>query len=215
MKILETTYIIIIGLSFLVSLSAFRWNFPVHLKFFSILLGLTFLVEFCAVYVVRKLHLQTNSPIYNSFMLIEFCAYAFLFKYIFRNKTSIAITYIILIVLPVNWIDSTILKFGFTRWNSYFLIVGSCCTIILALTYYYELLAYTEPVRLLKRPEFIIATGMLIFYTCLLPYLGSLNYLSNHHKPLAISLMNVLRILNIAMYSLFIYAFICQTTIRK
>ncbi|HEY0679915.1 MAG TPA: hypothetical protein VGD17_16640 [Chitinophagaceae bacterium] len=215
MKFLEPLYITVIGIAFLVSLSSFRWNFPFYLKFFSVLLGITFLAELTAVYWFRVFNLKTNSPIYNIFMPLEFTAYAFFFKQILTNRKAVAVAKVFLVLLPLAWLATTLFKFGLMKWNSYFLILGSCCTVILSVLYYAQLLANREPVKLLRVPEFFIVTGMLIFYTCLLPYLGSLNYLIANHKQLAISLLDVLRILNIFMYSLFIYAYICQMKVRK
>lgn len=215
MKFLESAYILAIGASFIVSLISFRYNFPLHLKFFSILLGITLAAELTAVYLFRALHLGTNSPVYNSFMLVEFCSYSFFYMQIYRHPKVIAVTKAFLILIPVCWIDSTILKFGFLRWNSYFSIVGSSCTVILAVIYYAQLLSDTDPIKPLKHPEFLISTGLLILYTCTIPYLGCLNYLVSYNLPLATSLLDVLRILNIIMYSLFLYAFICQMTTRK
>jgi len=213
MTVLETIYITVLGSSFIVSLISFRWNFPFHLKFFSLLLGLTFLVELCAIPIFRTFSLGTNSQVYTPFMLVEFCAYTFYYRQILKNRNLL--TSLLLLVVVLTWLISTIFIFGFFKWNSYISITGCCCTIILAVCYYGQLLRSSEPVKLLRQPEFFIATGMLIFYSCQLPFLGALNYLVNNHYELARSLLRVLQILNIVMYSLFTFAFLCNLTPKK
>ena len=161
MRVLEAIYVAVIGISFLVSLSAFKLDFPFYLKFFSALLGVTFVVEVCAVYVVRMLSIHTNSPLYNTFMLVEFCAYAFYSKKILTSKKAGLFARITLIALPLCWLATTLFKFGLSKWNSYFLIAGSCCTIAFCLIYYVQTFRNKEPIRLLKTPEFVIAREML------------------------------------------------------
>ena len=214
MEFLKPLYITFIGIAFLVSLISFKWNFPFHLRFFSALLGLTLLVELVAVYGLKEFKLgQYRNGLYNCFMLVEFSAYAYFFRQILTKWKFIPT--IFLVALPVCWLISNLLTKDINKWNSLFSVIGASCTIFMVVTYYAELLTSTEPVRLLKQPEFIIATAMLVFYTCTLPYLGPLNYLNERFIISSKTFLSVLRILNIIMYSLFSYAFICQRTIRK
>lgn len=212
MEFLVPIYITTIGISFLVSLTSFRWNGPFHLKFFSVLLGITFFIEIAAV-ISYKVYGPGNSHIYNPFVLVEFCAYVFFFRKILANKKQL--TVFILLVLLLSWLISTIWKFGFHSFNTYFVIIGSCCTVGLVVTYYAQILKSSEPVNLFKQPEFIIATGMLIFYTCTIAFLGSINYLYKNYESLAKAFLAVNRSLCVIMYSLFIYAYICQVKIKK
>ena len=116
-------------------------------------------------------------------------------------------------VLQRTWIRWFARSFGISSWNSYVYIVESLFTVCLAAAFYYQLFTAPTLIRLTTSPEFWIATGLIIFYTCNLPYLGMLNFITKDYLSLAKSLLMLLQILNIIMYSLFTLAFLCTKTI--
>jgi hypothetical protein len=213
MDFLQPIYIAFIGFSFLVSLTVFRYGGPPYLKTFSVLLGLTITTELLAVYGHKYLFHGISNATYNIFMPIEFCLYAIFYRIVLKNKNTL--TTILIIIILLTWSGSTFFLFGLHKWNSYISIVGCCCAIILAVCYYIQQLASPKFTSLARQPVFFIATGMLVFYSCQLPFLGTLNYLVKNHLSLAKDLLAVLRILNIVMYSLFTYAYICHLIQRK
>ncbi len=105
--------------------------------------------------------------------------------------------------------------FGITKWNSYVVIAGSFFIICFSAAYYYQVFTQDELARLDNSPEFWIATGLIIFYACNLPYMGMLNFLVKNYLGLAIKFLSILKILNVIMYSIFIYAFLCRIIIKK
>lgn len=207
------TYLAFVGIAFLSSLNAFRLDFPLHLKVFSILLGLDFLVEFSATVVVNLFHIRTNVPLYNCFMLVETMTYAWFFRAILTSRLLKGLIGGYLILFPIFWIIIVFFVFGISSWNSYVYIVESLFTVCLAAAFYYQLFTAPTLIRLTTSPEFWIATGLIIFYTCNLPYLGMLNFITKDYLSLAKSLLMLLQILNIIMYSLFTLAFLCTKTI--
>lgn len=207
------TYLAFVGIAFLSSLNAFRLDFPLHLKVFSILLGLDFLVEFSATVVVNLFHIRTNVPLYNCFMLVETMTYAWFFRTILTSRLLKGLIDSYLILFPIFWIIIVFFVFGISSWNSYVYIVESLFTVCLAAAFYYQLFTAPTLIRLTTSPEFWIATGLIIFYTCNLPYLGMLNFITKDYLSLAKSLLMLLQILNIIMYSLFTLAFLCTKTI--
>ena len=212
---MTTIYISVIALSFLSSLVSFRLDYAFHLKIFSLLLGLTLITELLAVHGLHLLSLKSNLPIYNTFVLVEFWIYVWFFSRILRNKKILLLTKWFLILFPFLWLITIVFIFGINNWNSYIIITGSAFTVFLSVYYYYELFTSAELVTLTKKPEFWIATGLIIFYAGNLPFTGMLNYLASNYKELAIKLVTVLRVLIIVMYSLFIYAYLCPINIRK
>lgn len=209
-------YILFIAIAFIFSLSSFRLNYPLHLRVLSLLLGIDLLAECLAVFGGAKLfHLKNNLPIYNFFLLIEFWMYAFYFKKIITSGLIKRAINFFLILYPFFWIITVYFLFGIDRWNSYIIIVGSCTTILLSAAYYYELFNSPKLIHLSKHPEFWIATALIIFYACNLPYMGMFNFLTKNYSDLAYDLLIVLRILNIVMYSLFAYAYLCTIITRK
>lgn len=209
-------YIFVVGLSFLISLLSFKWNYPFQLKIFSLLLGLTFLVElFAAIIVIKYFHWKNNFPIYNSFILIEILTYAFFYYNIMQIVWMRKLIASLAFVFFLFWVVSVFFIHGFNAWNSYVIISGGSFTVCVSLGYYYQIIQSKTEINLLSHPEFWIATGMLIFYSCQVPYFGTLNFLIKNYLPLAYSLMNVLLVINTFMYLTFIYAFLCPRIQRK
>jgi hypothetical protein len=207
--LLVYTYLAFIGIAFLSSLNAFRLDFPLHLKVFSVLLGLDFLVEFSSNVLVNLLHFRTNVPLYNCFMLVETMTYAWFFREILTSRLLKGLIGGYMILFPIFWIIVVFFVFGLYQWNSYVAIVESLFTVCMAAVFYYQLFTAPTLIRLTTSPEFWIATGLIIFYTCNLPYLGMLNFITKDYLPLAKSLLKLLQVLNIIMYSLFTLAYLC------
>lgn len=207
--------IAVIGIAFLSSLRAFRLDFPLHLKVFSLLLGLDFLVEFFSTVIVHRFHLRTNVPLYNCFMLVEFWIYGWFFRTVLTSPLLKRLIGYYLVLLPVFWVIVVFFVFGLRQWNSYLAITGSLFTVSMAAAFYFQLFTAPELTRLTSSPEFWIATGLIILYTCDLPYLGTLNFMSREYLPLAKKLLFIIQLLNIIMYSLFTMGFLCRTSTMR
>jgi hypothetical protein len=208
MSALNYIYLSVILIAFLSSLICFRLDFPIHFKIFSCLLGLTFLVEFFATIIGHVLHHKNNFWIYNAFTLIEFWTYGYFYYQVIQAKTLRRIIFFFLLIFPIFWYTTVFFLFGFNIWNSYVIIVGSFFSVLFAIMYYYQVITAREIQALRNLPEFWIATGMLIFYLGALPYFGTLNFLMEHNKPAATSLLRVLKVLDTLMYALFSYGFL-------
>lgn len=212
MPLITYIYLATILIAFISSLISFRLDFPFHLRLFSCLLGLTVVDEVTATllaYWIRK----PNHWVYNSYTLIEFCVYGYFFRSLLAGRNTQRLLLGFLFIFPIFWCITVFFIFGFTKWNSYVVIVGSFFTVVFCLLYYYRLLTAHEIVKLRHLSEFWIVTGMLIFYMAELPYFGALNYLIAHHEEMAEKLMIVLQSLGILMYLLFTYGYLCR--IRK
>ena len=207
--LLVYTYVAFVFIAFLSSLNAFRLDFPFHLKVFSVLLGLDFLVEFSSTVLVDLLYIQTNVPLYNSFMLVEAMTYAWFFRAILTSPALKKIITAYMILFPVFWLVLVFFVFGIHRWNSYVAIVESLFTVCMAAAYYHQLFSAPTLIRLTTSPEFWIATGLIIFYSINLPYLGMLNFITTEYLSLAKRLLKLLQVLNIVMYSFITLAFLC------
>jgi hypothetical protein len=214
--ILTSIYIGVIGIAFFASLfGSARFHLPRHLRIFSILLGCTLLTEVFSVYGVKFFHLKSNVPYYNFFMLAEFWTYAFFYSLIIRIPWMKKVIIGFLWGFPLFWLIVVFFVFGLRTWNSYLFIVGGVFTVCFSFSFYYQLFTNPEDVDLKTCPEFWIATGLIIFYTCNLPYIGMLNFLVKNYLSLAKTFLVVLKILNILMYSLFTYAFLCRIPTKK
>ncbi|HEY4338183.1 MAG TPA: hypothetical protein VGM89_19885 [Puia sp.] len=213
---LVNIYVAFIGIAFLSSLNAFRLDLPLHLKIFSLLLACDLVVEVCSTFLLGPVfHMRSNVQFYNVFMLVEYFTYAWFYRTILKNRLLRRLIGAYLILFPIFWFVAVFFVFGFDHWNSYLSIVGSFFTVCMAVAFYYQLFTAPQLTRLTVSPEFWISTGVIIFYTCNLPYLGMLNFITKEYLPLARKLLMLLQVLNIIMYSLFTLAFLCRTRTMK
>lgn len=204
-----------VGVAFLVSLVSFRFNYEWYLKFFSILLGLTFFVEVLTIVMINLAHVQSTQWVYNIFIPVEFVCYGYFFLLILKTRWIRQLVWALIIGCLAGGVATTFLVFHFHKWNSYQAIAAALFTIVFAVSYYYELFISDVRFELRSKPEFWIATGMIIFYSCQLPFLGTVNYLVKTSMNLALSLLNVLRCIDILMYLIFCYAFLCRIIIKR
>ena len=211
---LYNIYIIILAISFLSSLLSFRLDYPFHLKLFSILLGLTLLTEICANYLLKWLHLESNYPIYNVYILIQNCFYAVYFVFIISSSTSKKVIIFFLILFSAFWIATTFFILDANAWNSYATMFGDIFIVYFSVVYLYELFVSEKLVKLHISPEFWIAIASVIYFSSDLPLTGMLNYMAKNYPAQTLILYNILQLLNIIMYSIFIYAFLCRVKIH-
>lgn len=215
MSIPISYYILLITLFFAAGCSLIKFRLhPIHLKIFSILLIIDLFNELLATkglhFLMDTFHVKNNLIVYNTFVLIQFTAYAIYFFEVIQFKWFKKICIAFLLLFPVLWIVTVWYVFGIYNWNSYIHVAGSAFTIIACAVFFYQLYAGDELVSLSRNTEFWITAALFIFYTSNLPYTGMLNYLISNAFNVAESLGYVLRLLNIVMYSIIIYAFLCR-----
>ena len=211
-------YIVVLVISFLCSLVSFRLHYTFHLKLFSILLGITVLTELCASYLPDLLTTKTNYPAYNIFILIQGIMYAFYFRLINTSSKIKMIINLFLLLFILSWFITTIFYLGLNVWNSYLVMTGDLFIVCLCGLNLYRLFTSEDVLNLWHYTEFWIAAGSVIYFSCELPITGMLNFMSKNYESQALVLREVLQLLNIIMYSIFIYAFLCpliQTPITK
>lgn len=211
-EILQPIYIITIGVAFIASLRSFRLGMGLHLKVLSVVLGATFAVEFFCAFLLKKFGLKTNIPIYNVFTFLECLGFAWYYLLQATNKVERTIIRLFIILFPITWYIMVIRINGLYKWDSLMQVIAAVFIICISLYYYFKLLVSEEIIDLKTQPGFWIATGMIIFYACNLPYLGMLDFLVRHYLVLAEDFILVLLVLNILMYILFTYAYLCQTS---
>ena len=172
-------------------------------------MGCDFVLEICANYLLKFLHLKNNNGIYSIAMLIEFWLYPYYYRHVLVNKMVRRIITYYLFLFPVVWFILVFILSGPGTWNSMISVIGTVVLIILSVCMYYQLFTSDSPKRLIRNFEFIVASGMIIFFASSYTLLGMLNYVITTNKDLAKQLLSVLHILNIIYYSLITYGFIC------
>lgn len=212
MSVLTYFYITLLAAAAITGLIKFRNSLPVHLKGIILMMPYVLLVEISAVFFRNLIKGQNVLPQYNIIMLIEFLVYAYFFKEIIVSGLVKKLISIFMIFFPVFWYISVFFIFKITAWNSYVFLVGGTCTIVWAIVYCYQLLTSTENILISHCSEFWIVLGLIVFYSCQVPFMGIFNYLSVNYPSLIMNFQMGLQVTNIIMYALFTYAFLCIKT---
>lgn len=205
-------YITALALATLTGLVKFRKDWPNHLKAIVLLLPYVLLIEIGVVFFRDRINKGNVLPQYNIIMLVEFLVYTYFFKQIIISGFIKKVISIFMVLFPVFWYVSVFFIFKITEWNSYVFLVGGTFTIILALIYCYQLLTSIDDISIGSCSEFWITLGIIIFYSCEVPFMGLYNFLTINYPSLIMKLQIGLQVTNIILYSSFTYAFICKKT---
>ncbi|MGQ7856800.1 hypothetical protein ACUN24_21395 [Pedobacter sp. WC2501] len=183
-----------------------------QLKTVALLCVYTFLLEISVFFFKQDFGYEGNTlPQYNFFILVEFIFYAYFFKQIVKNVYLQKVIKMFLFMFPVLWYIFSFYSFNILQWSSYAFVFGGTFIIFFALIYCYEKLTSEETTSLFNEGEFWIAIGLIVYYTCVVPYMGMFHYLTENYEQLAVKLKKLNLITNIIMYCLFAYAFLCRT----
>ncbi|WP_412468426.1 hypothetical protein [Pedobacter sp. KLB.chiD] len=213
MSILTYIYITTLFTAVVTGLLKFSNNLPIHLKGIVLMMPYVLLVEIGAAFFRNLINGKNVLPQYNIVLLTEFLVYAYFFKEIIISAWIKNIITFFMILFPVFWYISVFFIFKITEWNSYIFLVGGAFTIIWALIYCYQLLTSIENVSLHHCSEFWIALGIIIFYSCQVPFMGIYNFLIVNYPTLIINFQIGLQVSNIIMYALFTYAFYAKRSL--
>jgi hypothetical protein len=156
-------------------------------------------------------------------MLIQYPILAVYYKQILTSITVRKVLNIFLVLYPLFWLFIFLFVYNVKEWNTYGIMVGDLFITFFSARYLFELFTSERLVAFGKHTEFWIAVALIFYCCCELPITGFINYLmqdwlNNQHKPLKSSviastmhnLYSILQIINIIMYSTFIYAFLCR-----
>lgn len=216
-KIDHVLYYITLSTIFIAALSglvSFKLDYPIHLKLVACLLVFTFLCE-CYAWALTRIFRESNLTLYNIVMGVEFFVYAIYFRLVLQNKRLKTVLKWYLWLLPVFWCVVTFRVFGLGSWDSYLAVTGSLATVILAAAFYYELFTAANLVKLGTSPEFWIATALIIYYSGSLPFTGMMHLLNKQFPELSREFTKIFQILNMLLYLLLSYAFLCRIPTRR
>ncbi len=206
------TYLTAVAFAFAVSVFAFRQVGYRHFKLFSIILGMTLLVEVSGNVLFPLLHIKGKyrNGMYNLFALIEFLFYAYFYYQISTKRWLKKAQVLFMSGYPVIWVLLVFDSGGLLSFHGSVIATGGFFIVCFALAYLYFLSDTVAAKPIHKIPEFWISIGLVLFYCCQTPYMGSMLYLVKYHLPLAEALLYLSIAINIIMYLLFGYALLCQ-----
>ncbi|HTJ12996.1 MAG TPA: hypothetical protein VL547_13255 [Dinghuibacter sp.] len=208
-------YLALLLICFLSSLWSYRRGNPWRWRLFSALMGITLVVETCCTLLIHPLHIRNTMPAYNFFSLVETECYAAYFYGLLSRGWPRKVSMTFLWLYPLAWGYTTFGVFGLNNWNSYGLTMESVFCLLMSGRYLYEVFTAEELTTLEDNTDFWIAAGMLLYFACQFPLMGMLNFLNLHLQELAKKYMNIYAVLNILLYTIYTYAFLCRIITRK
>jgi hypothetical protein len=158
-------------------------------------------------------------------MVIQYPILAIYYKQVLVSKIIRKALNVFIILYPLFWLSIFLFVYGSNQWNAYAIMVGDLFIIIFSVLYLFELFTAERLVAFAKHSEFWIAVALIFYSCCELPITGIINDLVQDwwnywNRPVKqiftgfslTTLYTILRILNIILYSTFIYAFVCRIT---
>jgi hypothetical protein len=202
-------YFYFIALSFIVSLIVYSSPGHSYLKIFPPFLLATLAAEFAGSYLMY-IH-EPNTFIYNFFTAIEFVFYMFLVSLIIKNgKVKKIIRWCSLLYAIVS-IGNILFFQGMEKFHTVTYSLGCLVIVIICIYYFLEIFSSPRSMKLSTDPAFWICSGLLFFYCCGFPLYAFLNFWAGF-RWMRKSFTDIVDILNIFLYSLFIISFLCSRT---
>ena len=190
-----------------------RGAVPIYLRRFPYLL-LVVLVNEIVSWQLGERGINNSIP-YNFFSVGAFAFYMYMLGQMVFSRL---VRKWILIIAAVYVIGALYnIFFGQGMGTSHTITYSIGCFMIVAVSIYYFLELFQRPryVDLKKEPTFWIASGLLFFFACTPAIFGLVNYLSSLPDINAQSLVPLITILNVSLYSLFTIAFLCRINFKR
>lgn len=183
-------------------------------KYLLFLISITWIVEITGTSYLMNFK-KPLSILFHIFQPIEYLLLALFFYKIFLNnfiKKSILLS--IPIVIIVSIINSFFLQ-NIYQFNSYAFLFIAFLLVIWSILYFIELLNNEFSLYVWNNPNFWICTGILFFYAGSFFLMGFITIIYKYNPELASKIYIINHLLNIILYSLYTYGFICQNRIQQ
>ena len=168
------------------------------------------LVESVGYYYLTFLH-KVATWVFHIYQPIEYALLALYFYGIIRQPQ---VRKVILITIPLvlvcNILNATIGQ-GIDKLSTYTFLLSAFLFCTWAVIYLWQIIQSPNESFILQNPNFLICTGVLFFYGGSFFQMGLTNYLTQTNPPMAEFFYQLINhLLNVVMYGLFTYGFICQ-----
>ena len=205
-------YIYVIALCFLVSLTVFSKSHKggLYLKLFPPFLFIALVVETLASYMASKG--ENNAVLYNFYTGFEFCFYLLLLSLIITANRVKKIVRITILLYAVAFVINILFVQKITTIQTITYSLGCLLVVSFCIYYFLSLFKLPKAIRLWNNPAFWICFGLLFFYCCSFPLIGLIHYWMHISKFLIRNFAQIVNILHIILYTLFMIAFLCIRT---
>jgi hypothetical protein len=181
-----------------------------YLRVFPFFLLLALITELWSFYLGQKN--IPNIAFYNLFSVVAFVFYMYVLRYVILSARAKRVILIVMVAYAALSLSNILFIQKIDTFHTITYSLGCFILIVISIYYFYELFQVPRSIDLKREPAFWIVAGLLFFYSCTLPILGIMNYMSN---AIAINLEPIIMVLNILLYSLFTIAFLCKKKLKS
>lgn len=211
--VIENLYFIPLIASAIISLRAFRKDWPSAIRFFAAYLLITASVEVFAALWKNHLHETAwwkykpyNHWIYNLGMVVRYpLVFAYFGDYLPGRKSGTTLVGLSFVVLLSN----VLLGQGIHHLNSYSVLFSFFLILLLCFWFFRYILIRKDAVNLLSATEFWIAAGLFFYHAATLPLFFIVNALSMKSTLLANTFFLINDPLYFIMHTFLTIAFLC------
>lgn len=198
-------------ISFITALWTFRYHNAVFRLFFFNLLFISVLESsglFVAHFYPRANFLMAISSLFIivEIPIIYFCALKLIPSHLFQKLMSIGFAVFLFLWVQCAW-RTKLLVFPTIPF-----LYASTFALIIFLTVLMRMIGQNN---IFKQPLFYFCLGMIIFYGCIIPYLGVVNYFVTKDNNILIKLVQIFFVSNYIRYSLLTVAYIMLARDQK
>lgn len=200
---------------FIAALFFLRKDYTVFSYITLFYLAVVCITEIIGLLYIRNLH-QSNAWIYNIFIIFEatYITYGLYVALKFLTKKAALICSIPLAVFCFTYVIET-LHHGFFKFRTLTVTIESVLFVFISLIYFYLLIKHKDPINLNIHPQFWWIVGVLFYYFGSTVY-NLFIYLLYKDFPKAYDILIYIMLgLNVLLYSIWIYSFICNSRQRK
>lgn len=175
-----------------------------------------YFTDFSNMPFVKGTPFEKNNWLYNSYNIIKFAVFYIFFTAQLQNKKSKAFFKWIMVFFVISAILNLFLTdVFFYRSSNYTYIMGSLILMFLIFVYYFELLKSDRILDFYKSLPFYISVGLLLWHVTITPLFIYNKYFTIASPEFIRLHSTILKISNVFLYGVYIFAFIICTSIKR
>ena len=178
-------------------------------------LAIVCVTEIIGLLYVKTFH-QSNAWIYNIFIIFEatYISYGLYLALKPLSSKAIVVCSFPLVIFCSTYVFE-IFNHGYLRFQTLAITIGSVLFVFISLIYFYLLIKQKNPINLKTHPQFWWVAAVLFYYFGSTIYNLFIHFLYKDFPKSYAILIYIMLGLNLLLYSIWIYSFICNSRQRK
>lgn len=184
-----------------------------YLKYLSCFLFVNLLFDIDTSYTAFY-HIE-NVAINNLGTLVVISFELYLLRAIIAGKRAKKVFLYIFLLYPVVALLNIFLLQHIGNFHTMTYCLGALLIITGCIYYFWELFQQKAYVDLVRQPAFWICSGLLFYYACTFAIYGLIPFLTNLPRNVIETLLKILVIMDVCLYSSFTIAFLCRLKTKR